>query len=46
LGDNRNNSIDSRRYGEIPLDLIDGVPQYIYLGKSLKRIGIDLRKEE
>jgi len=42
LGDNRDNSMDSRWWGSIPLGNIKGKPLYIYWAKDKSRIGIKL----
>jgi signal peptidase I len=39
LGDNRDNSMDSRFWGSIPLGNIKGKPLYIYWAKDKSRIG-------
>lgn len=39
LGDNRDNSMDSRFWGAIPLGNIKGKPLYIYWAKDKSRIG-------
>jgi len=39
LGDNRDNSMDSRWWGSIPLGNIKGKPLYIYWAKDKSRIG-------
>jgi len=39
LGDNRDNSMDSRFWGSIPLSNIKGKPLYIYWAKDKSRIG-------
>jgi len=39
LGDNRDNSMDSRWWGSIPLANIKGKPLYIYWAKDKSRIG-------
>jgi len=43
LGDNRDNSTDSRSWGSIPLGNIKGKPLYIYWAKDKSRIGNKLR---
>jgi signal peptidase I len=43
LGDNRDNSMDSRFWGSIPLGNIKGKPLYIYWAKDKSRIGKKLR---
>jgi len=43
LGDNRDNSMDSRWWGSIPLGNIKGKPLYIYWAKDKSRIGNKLR---
>jgi signal peptidase I len=43
LGDNRDNSMDSRWWGSIPLRSIKGKPLYIYWAKDKSRIGKKLR---
>lgn len=42
LGDNRNNTLDSRMYGAINLKDIDKKVNYIWWSKSIERIGIKL----
>jgi signal peptidase I len=39
LGDNRDNSMDSRYWGFLPIKNIKGKPLYIYWAKDKKRIG-------
>jgi len=39
LGDNRDNSLDGRKDGFVPLELIHGKPLYIYWSKDRSRIG-------
>jgi signal peptidase I len=39
LGDNRDNSMDSRNWGFLPIKNIKGKPLYIYWAKDKKRIG-------
>jgi len=39
LGDNRDNSMDSRHWGSIPLRNMKGKPLYIYWAKDKSRIG-------
>ncbi|WP_116127014.1 signal peptidase I [Lewinella sp. IMCC34183] len=39
LGDNRNNSMDSRMYGTVPFENIDKLVRYIWWSKDLRRIG-------
>jgi signal peptidase I len=43
LGDNRENSMDSRWWGSIPLSSIKGKPLYIYWAKDKSRIGKKLK---
>lgn len=43
LGDNRNNSMDSRMYGTIPIENVDRVIRYVWWGESMERIGVNLR---
>jgi len=43
LGDNRDNSMDSRFFGSIPLGNIKAKPLYIYWAKDKSRIGKKLR---
>ena len=43
LGDNRDNSLDSRHWGAIPLEDITAQALYIYLSADLVKIGRDLR---
>ncbi len=40
LGDNRDNSNDSRFWGALPLASVKGQPLYIYWAKDKKRIGL------
>src|SRR5687768_8919341 len=40
MGDNRNNSADSRVYGTIPIENITGIVKYIYWSRDLSRIGV------
>ena len=42
LGDNRENSLDSRFYGYVPFDQIVGKALFIYNSKDLSRIGTKL----
>ena len=44
LGDNRDNSADSRSFGPIPARLIVGEAQYVMLSPVVTRMGFDLRK--
>jgi signal peptidase I len=39
LGDNRDNSMDSRAWGSVSTNSIEGKPLYIYWAKDKKRIG-------
>jgi len=39
LGDNRDNSMDSRNWGSVPIGSIKGKPLYIYWAKDKKRVG-------
>lgn len=39
MGDNRNNSMDSRMYGTIPFENIDNVVHYVWWSKDKSRIG-------
>jgi signal peptidase I len=39
LGDNRENSMDSRQFGYMPLENIKGKPLFIYYSPDTKRIG-------
>ena len=39
MGDNRDNSLDSRWWGPMPLGNIKGKPLYIYWAKDKSRIG-------
>ena len=43
LGDNRDNSMDSRWWGSIPFSSIKGKPLYIYWAKDKTRIGKKLK---
>jgi len=43
LGDNRDNSLDSRYWGALPLANVKGQALYIYWGKDKKRIGLTLK---
>ena len=43
LGDNRDNSMDSRYWGTLPLTNIIGKASYIYWAKDKKRIGLTLK---
>ncbi len=42
IGDNRNNSIDSRMYGAVPFEMISKKVSYIWWSKDLDRIGTSL----
>lgn len=42
LGDNRDNSYDSRYWGCLPLDNIKGKPLYVYWAKDKSRIGLKI----
>lgn len=42
LGDNRDNSHDSRVWGVVSYDLLRGKALYVYWGETVDRIGIDL----
>ena len=44
VGDNRNNSIDSRTYGSISFENLDKSAHYIYWSNDRSRIGIKLNK--
>lgn len=39
LGDNRDNSLDSRFWGPLPYDLLRGKAKYIYWSRDLSRVG-------
>jgi signal peptidase I len=43
LGDNRDNSVDSRIWGPLPLGGVKGKPLYVYWAKDKSRIGKKLR---
>jgi len=43
LGDNRDNSMDSRFWGSLPLRNVKAKPLYIYWAKDKSRIGKKLR---
>lgn len=43
LGDNRNNSQDSRHYGFVPINKIKGKALYIYWAKNKSRIGTEIK---
>jgi len=43
LGDNRDNSNDSRFFGAVPLSLIRGRPLFVYWTADKSRIGTSLR---
>ncbi len=43
MGDNRNNSWDSRHWGSLPLHNIKGKPLYIYWAKDKSRIGMKIK---
>lgn len=43
MGDNRDNSMDSRHWGSLPLGNIKGKPLYIYWAKDLIRIGMKIK---
>lgn len=42
LGDNRDNSEDSRMYGTIPIENVDKEIRYVWWGKSMERVGVNL----
>ncbi len=42
LGDNRDNSMDSRNWGSVPLRNIKGKPLFIYWAKGITRIGMKI----
>lgn len=44
MGDNRDNSLDSRIFGTIPIQNVDKVIQYVWWSESLDRIGINLNE--
>jgi signal peptidase I len=43
LGDNRDNSNDSRFWGALPLANVKGQALYVYWAKDKKRIGLTLK---
>jgi signal peptidase I len=43
LGDNRDNSYDSRFWGALPLSNVKGQALYVYWAKDKKRIGLTLK---
>jgi signal peptidase I len=43
MGDNRDNSMDSRHWGSVPLRNIKGKPLYIYWAKDIIRIGMKIK---
>lgn len=43
LGDNRDNSADSRHFGVVPVKDVIGKPLYIYNSKDRSRIGLELK---
>jgi len=45
LGDNRDNSEDSRIYGTIPIENIDKEIRYVWWGESMERIGVNLESK-
>lgn len=44
VSDNRNNGLDSRSYGAIPIENIDKVVRYIWWSDDLSRVGLNLRQ--
>lgn len=44
MGDNRNNSMDSRMYGTIPIENIEKVLKYVFWNESTNRMGIKLNE--
>jgi len=44
VSDNRNNGMDSRTYGAIPLENVESVIRYIWWSNNLKRIGLTLKE--
>lgn len=42
MGDNRDNSYDSRFFGPVSLSLVRGTPLYIYWSPDLRRLGLRL----
>ncbi len=43
LGDNRDNTMDSRHWGSLPLRNIKGKPLYIYWARDITRIGMKIK---
>jgi signal peptidase I len=43
LSDNRDNALDGRFWGYVPVELIRGKAMYVYWSENLARIGTDFR---